>query len=90
MINVVTDQLYGADYKEEEDPRKFISEKTGRGPLGDNWIEEIWEEIKVSILNIYLYDILYELKLSETKAAKDFVIILHPGPDWKQVSKIPT
>lgn len=25
------------DYKEEQDPSKFKSEKTGRGPLGPDW-----------------------------------------------------
>ncbi|CAL4067402.1 unnamed protein product [Meganyctiphanes norvegica] len=44
LIDVVRDQLVGADYLEEEDPRKFVSEKTGRGPLDDNWIEEYWGE----------------------------------------------
>ncbi|XP_074535572.1 phosphatidylinositol transfer protein beta isoform-like [Halichoeres trimaculatus] len=29
------------DYKEEEDPAKFKSEKTGRGPLGPNWKKEL-------------------------------------------------
>ncbi|KAK8391712.1 hypothetical protein O3P69_017322 [Scylla paramamosain] len=43
LIDVVKDQLYGADYVEEEDPRKYVSQKTNRGPLGDNWIEEYSE-----------------------------------------------
>ncbi|XP_068241637.1 protein retinal degeneration B isoform X2 [Palaemon carinicauda] len=46
LIDVVKDQLYGADYKEEEDPRKYSSEKTGRGPLGENWIQEYWDICK--------------------------------------------
>ncbi|ROT85585.1 Protein retinal degeneration B [Penaeus vannamei] len=46
LIDVVRDQLYGADYKEEEDPRKYVSQKTSRGPLGDNWINEYWEMCK--------------------------------------------
>lgn len=48
LIDVVKDQLYGADYVEEEDPRKYISQKTNRGPLGDNWIEEYSELCNVS------------------------------------------
>ncbi|KAJ8287128.1 hypothetical protein GJAV_G00047970 [Gymnothorax javanicus] len=35
------DQVSSADYKEEEDPALFKSEKTGRGPLGPNWKEEL-------------------------------------------------
>ncbi|KAK4309749.1 hypothetical protein Pmani_018626 [Petrolisthes manimaculis] len=46
LIDVVKDQLYGADYVEEEDPRKYQSQKTGRGPLGDNWIQEYWDMCK--------------------------------------------
>lgn len=57
LIDVVKDQLYGADYVEEEDPRKYKSQKTDRGPLGDNWIAEYWENCKVrsSKLIIFLY-----------------------------------
>lgn len=47
LIDVVKDQLYGADYVEEEDPRKYVSQKTNRGPLGDNWIAEYSEICKV-------------------------------------------
>ncbi|KAK7086800.1 Membrane-associated phosphatidylinositol transfer protein 2, partial [Halocaridina rubra] len=46
LIDVVRDQLYGADYKEEEDPRKYKSQKTDRGPLNDSWIEDYWEKCK--------------------------------------------
>lgn len=30
----------------EEDPKHFVSDKTGRGPLGDDWLEEYWREVK--------------------------------------------
>lgn len=36
------DQLYGGDYVREEDPLIYTSEKTGRGPLSENWLEEYW------------------------------------------------
>ena len=29
------------DYKEEEDPKLYKSNKTGRGPLGTDWIENL-------------------------------------------------
>lgn len=45
MIDVVKDQLYGADYIREEDPKCYHSEKSGRGPLNDNWLEEYWGEV---------------------------------------------
>jgi len=47
VIDVVKDQLLGADYLKEEDPKYFISSKTGRGPLEDNWREAYWKECKV-------------------------------------------
>ncbi|ALC49367.1 vib [Drosophila busckii] len=40
------DQLYGGDYVKEEDPKQFVSDKTGRGPLGEDWVEEYWREVK--------------------------------------------
>lgn len=46
VIDVVKDQLYGADYKWEEDPRNYISQKTKRGPLNDNWLEDYWKVCK--------------------------------------------
>ncbi|CAA9994565.1 unnamed protein product [Nesidiocoris tenuis] len=46
VIDVVKDQLHGADYVKEEDPSLFISRKTKRGPLSENWLEEYWNECK--------------------------------------------
>ncbi|GIY96481.1 protein retinal degeneration B [Caerostris extrusa] len=40
LIDVVKDQLYGSDYCQEEDPKLFLSTKTNRGPLQDEWLEE--------------------------------------------------
>lgn len=37
-IDIANDPVSSADYKENEDPSKFKSVKTGRGPLtGPNW-----------------------------------------------------
>lgn len=49
LIDVVKDQLHGTDYAKEEDPKFYVSDKTGRGPLHDNWISDYWEEFKVAI-----------------------------------------
>lgn len=38
VIDMVTDELTGNDYKKEEDPRHYVSKKNGRGPLLDDWI----------------------------------------------------
>ena len=29
---------------EKEDPTQYVSENTGRGPLGEDWIEEHWSD----------------------------------------------
>lgn len=46
VIDIVKDQLYGADYVKEEDPTLFISQKTNRGPLYDGWIADYWDEVR--------------------------------------------
>ena len=46
VIDIVKDQLYSSDYKKEEDPKIYVSQKTGRGPLTDNWVEEYWNAVK--------------------------------------------
>ncbi|XP_055684260.1 protein retinal degeneration B isoform X2 [Lutzomyia longipalpis] len=46
VIDIVKDQLYGADYVKDEDPKLYVSEKTTRGPLQDGWIDEYWNEVK--------------------------------------------
>lgn len=39
QIDIAFDELQAKHYKEEEDPKKFKSEKTGRGPLIEGWRE---------------------------------------------------
>ncbi|XP_028593698.2 membrane-associated phosphatidylinositol transfer protein 1 isoform X1 [Podarcis muralis] len=38
-IDIVRDPISPGEYKAEEDPRLYHSAKTGRGPLGDDWLE---------------------------------------------------
>ncbi|XP_054466331.1 phosphatidylinositol transfer protein beta isoform-like [Anoplopoma fimbria] len=40
-IDITNSKVSAADYKPEEDPTKFKSVKTGRGPLGPNWKQEL-------------------------------------------------
>ena len=41
-IDIAKDKVATADYKPDEDPTKFKSEKTGRGPLvNSNWRNEV-------------------------------------------------
>ena len=47
MIDIVKDQLYGSDYVEDEDPSKYVSKATGRGPLSSDWIEEGYKNGKI-------------------------------------------
>lgn len=46
VIDIVKDQLYGADYVRDEDPTLFVSNKTSRGPLDESWLEDYWMEVK--------------------------------------------
>lgn len=41
LIDVVKDQD-GSGCAECEDPRRFVSQKTGRGPLCEGWIDSYW------------------------------------------------
>ena len=45
---MVRDQLGVGDYVREEDPRFYVSQRTGRGPLQDDWIQDYWTECQVS------------------------------------------
>ncbi|KAL7991973.1 hypothetical protein Chor_016229 [Crotalus horridus] len=38
-IDIVRDPISPSEYKIEEDPRLYHSLKTGRGPLGDDWLD---------------------------------------------------
>lgn len=46
VIDVVKDQLQGGDYVREEDPTVYVSQKTGRGPLQETWLQDYWNECK--------------------------------------------
>lgn len=50
LIDIVKEQLYGHDYAESEDPKLYISSKTMRGPLSENWLEDYWNEVLTSVL----------------------------------------
>ena len=67
MIDVVRDQLHGADYVREEDPRIFHSSKTGRGPLKETWIEDFENECKVSFTKKDIVCALFDLEGSKLK-----------------------
>lgn len=41
MIDIANDQIQASDYKPLEDPTKFHSEKTGRGPLVGKWQDSV-------------------------------------------------
>jgi len=40
-IDIANDFISRSDYKPEFDPKKFKSEKSGRGPLGTHWIDQL-------------------------------------------------
>ena len=40
LLDFVKDPLPANDYKKEEDPRLYVSEETGRGPLTADWLKQ--------------------------------------------------
>jgi hypothetical protein len=40
IIDVANDPIESKDYKKDQDPTLYHSEKTGRGPLKDDWIKK--------------------------------------------------
>lgn len=49
VIDVVKDPLSSNEYVPQEDPKQYVSQKTSRGPLTENWLEEYWNECKVRL-----------------------------------------
>ncbi|XP_076382327.1 retinal degeneration B isoform X3 [Megalopta genalis] len=45
VIDIVKDQ-YAVNYVKEEDPKLYVSQKTGRGPLTESWVEDYWADVK--------------------------------------------
>ncbi len=41
-IDVVKDQDGAYENPEKEDPTLYVSERTGRGPLSQDWVNEYW------------------------------------------------
>lgn len=63
-IDIANDPVDAKDYKESEDPTKFESEKTGRGPL----VGKGWEEKQDPVMCCYkLYRVLFKWKLLQNK-----------------------
>jgi hypothetical protein len=48
MVNIVADKLPSSDYDVSEDPAEFVSEKSGRGPLNDTWLDKWHGDIMCS------------------------------------------
>ncbi len=38
FIDMVKDPISNSEYKKDEDPKIYVSKKTGRGPLTNDWI----------------------------------------------------
>ena len=50
-IDVVKDQ--DQNYVAEEDPTVFVSEKTRRGPLDSNWVQEYSDACVVGLIEFF-------------------------------------
>lgn len=40
-VDIANDSVSSGDYKEDEDPKKFVPKAEGRGPLCGNWIDKL-------------------------------------------------
>jgi hypothetical protein len=60
-----------SDYKTDEDPRKFHSEKTGRGPLAKDWQKKKDEYPLMTCFK--LYEIEFKWKLLQTRV-ENFIV----------------
>jgi hypothetical protein len=47
-IDIANDPVAAADYKADEDPTKFKSQKTGRGPLEGKWMDKVLESYSLT------------------------------------------
>ena len=56
-IDIANDQVDANDYKKDEDPKTFKSEKTGRGPLAGDW-KVSWTSIITNLLSVMIYQCL--------------------------------
>ena len=56
-IDIANDQVNASDYKKEEDPKTFKNERTGRGPLADDW-KVSWTSIITNMLSVMIYQCL--------------------------------
>ncbi len=45
MIDIANDPIQASDYKPTEDPTKFQSVKTGRGPLLNKWQDSVTSNV---------------------------------------------
>ncbi|CAG8536165.1 10571_t:CDS:2 [Paraglomus occultum] len=41
LIDIANDKIEPKDYKEEDDPQLYTSQRTGRGPLKEDWIKTV-------------------------------------------------
>lgn len=65
VIDVVKDKPVGGDYVQEEDPMLYVSQRTGRGPLTESWLEDYWAEVKVIIIIIIIIIVINYLLLTD-------------------------
>lgn len=53
LIDSVKDSFPSKDYKKEEDPHYFVSTKTGRGPLQDDWLAKYKDDSTDPVMCAY-------------------------------------
>lgn len=69
-IDIANDPCQSGDYKDDEDPKKFTSVKTGRGPL----VTKDWANTQAPVMCCYkLYRILFKWRMLQDKVESKIV-----------------
>lgn len=80
FIDIAFDELPPKYYKEEEDLTKFKSEKTGRGPLTENWretTEPVMCSYKVVRVKFEVWGLQTKVESFTQKAVRDILLAGH-------------
>lgn len=80
MIDIANDPIQPADYKPHEDPTKFHSAKTGRGPLIGKWQDTVRSDNnrQQSLGGLSLFRVVERSPWRLSSIAYVFLIVFHP------------
>ena len=80
LIDIATEKVSEAKYKEDEDPTKFQSSKTKRGPLSEGWRDNTSPMIcsyKVLRVNYDVWMLQGKVEAHVASQLRDFILLAH-------------